>query len=640
MRSLCRVGTLALLSVAVVTCSEAPTVTKLSSDAIPPSVRLAAALPRPAALASAVLDSSGLTLDHLRVTIVRPPNDTLKDTTLTYSSADTAVVVELTLDATVGEQLGAGLQYLAGNTVLFAGSTTVTARAVGSQTGPSSAPFALKYVGPGATAKRLVVTPSSGNFTAPGTVAFEAVGIDSSGVSIGPAPVTWSVSDASVGTITAGGVFSPTGKRGTEIVTATTLGGLSGHASVDFVPPAAKVVLIGGDAQTGQVAHALAQPLTVEVQAADGSPVPGRPVVFFANAGSISPLTAVTDSAGRAHAVMTLGPTAGKATYAAVSGSYPVTVTETATVGPATGLGFVQQPSSTASAKPLSPAIIVQVEDSCGNLVSTASPSVTLALDAASMATGAVLGGTLTATAVNGVATFSNVTVDRSGSSFRIVASAPGLASGTSSAFDIQPGPLQLLAVGSTTFTMTAGQSPTNAPYAHVVDKNGADVRAVSMHIAVHKGTTLLAEFNASTDAAGKFTASDAVVTAAGTYTVDISNTSLVGSPRRFTVTVQPADPASYLLSVSNARPTSGSNVNVTASLVDKYGNAIATSGKAITWSSTNGGSFSSATSSTGPDGTATAVFTASTTAGVTHVLAATDGVLKGSYYDLTTVAP
>lgn len=640
MRSLCRVGSLALLSVAVVSCSEAPTVAKLSNDATPPSVRLAAALPRPAALASAVLASSGLTLDHLRITIVRPPSDTLKDSTLTFSSVDTAVVVEFTLDATVGEQLGAGLQYLAGKTVLFTGSTTVTARAVGSQTGPSSSPLTVRYVGPGATAKRVVVTPSSGTFTAAGTIAFEAVGIDSNGVSIGPAPVTWSVSDASVGAITTGGLFSPSGKRGTEVVTATTLGGLSGHASVDFVPPAAKVVLVGGNGQTGQVAHALGQPLTVEVQAADGTPVPGQPVVFFANAGSISPLTAVTDSAGRARAVMTLGPTVGKATYSAVAGSYPVTVTETATVGPATNVGFAQQPSSTASANSVSPAVIVQVEDSCGNLVPTASPAVTLAFDAAGMATGAVLGGALTATAVNGVATFSNLTIDRSGSSFRLVASAPGLASGTSSPFDIQPGPLQLLAVGSTTFTMTAGQPPTNAPYAHVVDKNGADVRAVSMHIAVHKGPTLLAEFNASSDAAGKFTASDAVVTAAGTYTIDISNTSLVGSPLRFTVTVLPADPASYLLSVSNPRPTTGSNVGVTASLVDKYGNAIAASGKAITWSSTNGGSFSSATSSTGPDGTATALFTASTTAGVTHVLTATDGVLKGSYYDLTTVAP
>lgn len=641
MRPLRRTGTLALFAVTFAGCSDAPTVARSrASHADPATLSLSSALPRPSARAAAVLASSGLALDHVRITIVRPAADTLKDTTITFSSADTAVTLDLSVDASVGEQLTAGLEYRAGNTVLFSGWALVTARSTTSKPGPSSAPFVLKYVGPGATAKRVVVTPDSGSFTSAGTVQFEAVGIDSSGLSIGPTPVEWSVSDTTLGTITAGGMLHPSGTRGTQTVVGTTLGGVSGEASISLVPPAAKVIVVSGDGQTGQVAHALTQPLVIEVQAVDGSPVPGQTVVFFANAGSISPITATTDGSGRAHAVMTLGSAVGAATYSAVSGSFPVSVTETATVGPATKLAFVQQPTSAMSSHALSPAVTVQVQDSCGNLISTASPSVTLAFDVASAATGAILGGTLTSTAIHGVATFSNVTVDRTGSSYRLVASAAGLANSTSSPFDVDPGPLQLLPVGGTTFTMTAGRAPTNPPYAHVVDKNGADVRDVSLHITVHKGTSVLAEFNAASDAGGRFTASDAVVTVAGTYTVEISNANLVGSPLKFNITVLPADPATYTLAVSNARPTAGSIVTVIASLADAYGNVIATSGKTITWSSTNGGTFSSSTSTTGADGKATVSFTSSATGGVTHVLTATDGLLKGSYYDLVTVAP
>ncbi|MGH7529266.1 MAG: hypothetical protein ACREMN_02695, partial [Gemmatimonadales bacterium] len=51
--------------------------------------------------------------------------------------------------------------------------------------------------------------------------------------------------------------------------------------------------------------------------------------------------------------------------------------------------------------------------------------------------TGAFLRGTLNVAAVNGVASFGDLTVDRPGNGFTIVATAPGAQTATSAAFNI-----------------------------------------------------------------------------------------------------------------------------------------------------------------------------------------------------------
>lgn len=94
-------------------------------------------------------------------------------------------------------------------------------------------------------------------------------------------------------------------------------------------------------------------------------------------------------------------------------------------------LAFVQQPSNALTASPISPAITVAVEDATGNKVTTATNVVTLAL-----VSGTGLGGTLTATASNGLATFSNVTEGTAGN-YMLLATSGGLASATSTSFSV-----------------------------------------------------------------------------------------------------------------------------------------------------------------------------------------------------------
>ena len=75
--------------------------------------------------------------------------------------------------------------------------------------------------------------------------------------------------------------------------------------------------------------------------------------------------------------------------------------------------------------------LTVTAEDSSGNTATTYTGPVTLALSGGTG--GAVLGGTVTVPAVNGVATFAGLTIDTVGTGYTLTASSPTLTSSTSS---------------------------------------------------------------------------------------------------------------------------------------------------------------------------------------------------------------
>ncbi|HEX5004201.1 MAG TPA: Ig-like domain-containing protein [Gemmatimonadales bacterium] len=109
-------------------------------------------------------------------------------------------------------------------------------------------------------------------------------------------------------------------------------------------PPAVVVVKapVSGDAQTGTVGTALANPIRVLVTR-DGAPEPGATVTWTATGtgASVVPPTGTTDAQGLAEAVWTLPQAAGARTASAAvagAGGSPVGFTATALPGPATQL--------------------------------------------------------------------------------------------------------------------------------------------------------------------------------------------------------------------------------------------------------------------------------------------------------------
>ena len=134
--------------------------------------------------------------------------------------------------------------------------------------------------------------------------------------------------------------------------------------------------------------------------------------------------------------------------------------TISSTVGPAAKLVFTVQPSNAAAAAAITPGVQVTVQDAQGNTVTTATTSITVAIGT-NPASG-TLAGTTTVAAVNGVATFANVSINSPGTGYTLTASATTLAGASSSSFNIAALTFAAVSAGG---GVTCGVTPAGAAY-------------------------------------------------------------------------------------------------------------------------------------------------------------------------------
>jgi hypothetical protein len=130
----------------------------------------------------------------------------------------------------------------------------------------------------------------------------------------------------------------------------------------------------------------------------------------------------------------TAGPQAVTATdtvTGSITGSAAVTVTPAA----ADHLLFLQQPTDTAAGQTMG-AVVVAVVDQYGN-IETGDNSDTITLSIGVNPSGGTFSGTLTVTVVNGVATFTDLSIDLAGTGYTLHATTTGLAGADSGAFSI-----------------------------------------------------------------------------------------------------------------------------------------------------------------------------------------------------------
>ncbi|MBF6604784.1 MAG: hypothetical protein IVW53_04290 [Chloroflexi bacterium] len=130
-------------------------------------------------------------------------------------------------------------------------------------------------------------------------------------------------------------------------------------------------------------------------------------------------------------------------------------------VGAANKLAFTTQPSTTQVGVSISPPVTVAVQDVNGQVVTTSSANVTVAIGA--NPGGGTLGGTLTVAAASGVATFSNLTMSNSGVGKTLVATSGVLTTATSAGFTIVGTPTHLA------FGTQPSNTSANAPISPVV---------------------------------------------------------------------------------------------------------------------------------------------------------------------------
>ena len=106
---------------------------------------------------------------------------------------------------------------------------------------------------------------------------------------------------------------------------------------------------------------------------------------------------------------------------------------------PASKLTMQVQPTDVVINTPITPAIVIAIQTATGTTKTTSSAVVTLALTQGAGPNGALATGTVTSTAVNGIATFNNVRVNTAGAGFKLTATSSGLAAATTSAFTVNP---------------------------------------------------------------------------------------------------------------------------------------------------------------------------------------------------------
>src|SRR5439155_129913 len=140
---------------------------------------------------------------------------------------------------------------------------------------------------------------------------------------------------------------------------------------------------------------------------------------------------------------------------AATSGTFTITAAV------ATQLVFGVQPTTTAAGHQIAPAVKIRAFDAFGNFATGFTGNVSVALG--SNPGGGTLSGTTSVAAVNGVASFGDLSITKTGPSYWLTATATGLSRAASNNFPILPGPATQLVFAVQPTTITGGTifSPT-----------------------------------------------------------------------------------------------------------------------------------------------------------------------------------
>ncbi|MBI4570098.1 MAG: Ig-like domain-containing protein [Planctomycetes bacterium] len=221
-----------------------------------------------------------------------------------------------------------------------------------------------------------------------------------------------------------------------------------GGVGAGTVTASASLSLVAINPSAGIAADGVAKAtITVTVKDAAGSLLAGQAVRLSAtgSGNTITQPAAVTDAAGVAAGslasvvgetkIVSVTINAGTSSAVTLTQQPAVTFTGGVPAGTAVKVGFTVQPSDTATGGVILPAVKVAVQDAAGATVTSSSASITLAIGTNPGA--GTMSGTTTATAVSGVATFSNLSINAAGSGYTLAASSGGLSGATSVPFNV-----------------------------------------------------------------------------------------------------------------------------------------------------------------------------------------------------------
>jgi alpha-tubulin suppressor-like RCC1 family protein len=126
---------------------------------------------------------------------------------------------------------------------------------------------------------------------------------------------------------------------------------------------------------------------------------------------------------------------------------------------------FSTQPSNVFVDSAIVPAVIVTLEDAAGDTAASSADAVTLSIGTNPGGEAAFLGGSLTVAAIDGVATFPYLSVNRPGTGYTLTATVTGLTSVTSTPFNATNETSGVFALASAGGSSSCGVTTTGAGY-------------------------------------------------------------------------------------------------------------------------------------------------------------------------------
>jgi hypothetical protein len=563
-----RVLSTLLIAAGVASCSDTPPAAVKHSSLGPSGGAVGRVAFEPIFSAAALqvaqhLGEFGIQYDRARVSLIRPPGDTVRDTTVAFTPDGPDVTLSLTVEVRSNDEVfDVAIDYLSSRAVVFHGKGRVRSHAPDQPAIPQQQ-ISVDYVGPGANVSRLDVSPKTSTIRSDQSTTLVAAAFDAAGNPVSVVPLSWTTSDPSIATISSTGVLQALGQRGIIVVTASTPNGVTDRATVVVVPPPSTITLISGGGQTGTVGTSLAAPATIQVNAADGVGVPGVSVVFAPpSSGQVGAASAVTDANGRASTSLTLGTTSGPQTFGVAAGNLSAVIPETAIAGSPVRIEAISGDSQTDTIRTTLPPLVVRVNDQFGNPV----PGVVVTWTRNGNGS---LGSETSTTAGDGRATTSYTLGSVAGNE-AVTASVGGLTSHAVFAFHVAAGAPSAVAVVSGNAQAAIVGTALAAPLVvRVTDDAGNPVGGATIHWAAANGTIAAIS---STSFEGRSSASLTLGTQAG----PASATAAIVSGRRatFSATAQPGPFARLAFSTQPANATAGAAISaVRVALLDAHGN-------------------------------------------------------------------
>ncbi|MDH3456211.1 MAG: hypothetical protein OER90_05165, partial [Gemmatimonadota bacterium] len=269
-------------------------------------------------------------------------------------------------------------------------------------------------------------------------------------------------------------------------------------------------------------------------------------------------------------------------TLAASSGglnSDPSTSFATAPAAPA-NIGFKTQPIDGTAKQPIPP-FEVAIVDAFGNVATTAAGVITVAFGA--NPGGSALSGTTTQSAVNGVATFDDLSLDKAASGYTLTASASGFGAQTSQAFGISAPQLQFITPPTSAAAGAAIDPPIRVGiYDHLQALITSATDPVTLSIDSNPGGGTISGTTTVNAVGGIATFDSVAIDMAGIgYTLAASGTDLSG------VTSDSLDISSALATrfviVNPPDGTVDAPILVTVQALDQFGNVVPSETRDVT---------------------------------------------------------